>query len=112
MPDFSDRLVGSSAGRLATTRRRGSRHTRRDTLSRRRLLKLGAVALAGFGVGQVPCLAGADSRSVPPPRGRSRGARLVIVGASFAGISLARAVKRIVPTVEILLLERAPCFVF
>jgi NADPH-dependent 2,4-dienoyl-CoA reductase/sulfur reductase-like enzyme len=41
-----------------------------------------------------------------------RGTRLVIVGASFAGISLARAVKRLDPRVEIVLLEREPFFVF
>ena len=34
------------------------------------------------------------------------------MGASFAGISLARAVKRLVPGVEISLLEREPFFVF
>jgi NADPH-dependent 2,4-dienoyl-CoA reductase/sulfur reductase-like enzyme len=42
----------------------------------------------------------------------SPGARLVIIGASFAGISLARAARRLVPSAEILVLEREPFFLF
>ncbi len=57
-------------------------------------------------------MSAAPLRPVPVLGRPSRGARLVIVGASFAGISLARAVKELVPRTEIILLEREPFFLF
>jgi sulfide dehydrogenase [flavocytochrome c] flavoprotein subunit len=44
--------------------------------------------------------------------GRSRGRRLVVVGASFGGITAALTVKRLVPDADVVLLEQAPYFVF
>ena len=59
----------------------------------------------------------AASRPVPTGarrsrRPRRRGRRLVVLGASFGGISAGLAVRRLVPDAEIVLLERAPLFVF
>jgi NADPH-dependent 2,4-dienoyl-CoA reductase/sulfur reductase-like enzyme len=60
-------------------------------------------------VGPAPARA---QRSVPTLRARPKGPRLVVVGASFAGLTLARTVTRLARDVEILLLERAPFFAF
>ncbi|PYO56073.1 MAG: hypothetical protein DMD83_16300, partial [Candidatus Rokuibacteriota bacterium] len=80
--------------------------------TRRQILGLGAAGIAGLGARRgwpFPRASVGSARALTAP---SRGARLVIVGASFAGNSLARAVKRLVPGVEITLLEREPFFLF
>jgi NADPH-dependent 2,4-dienoyl-CoA reductase/sulfur reductase-like enzyme len=70
--------------------------------------------LAGAAVAAASGLAGrrAWPQSTPavlaPPRSR----RLVVLGASFGGISVARAVRRLVPDAEVVLVEPAPYFVF
>jgi NADPH-dependent 2,4-dienoyl-CoA reductase/sulfur reductase-like enzyme len=78
-------------------------------VTRRALLTAGAVALGALASGRVA----AGSR---PARsdllGRSRGRRLVVVGASFGGITAARTVKRLVPDAEVVLLEQSSYFVF
>jgi len=80
--------------------------------TRRQILGLGAAGIAGLGAGRAWPFPGASVRSARALTAPSRGGRLVIVGASFAGISLARAVKRLVPSVEVTLLEREPFFLF
>lgn len=80
--------------------------------SRRHILKLASAGIAGLAAWGNLGGSGSVLRPVPVLARRSRGPRLVIVGASFAGISLARAVKALVPRAEIILLEREPFFVF
>lgn len=53
---------------------------------------------------------GRAQRSVPAVLGRARGARLVVIGGSFGGLSVARIVGRIAPRVEIVLVEKEPFF--
>jgi NADPH-dependent 2,4-dienoyl-CoA reductase/sulfur reductase-like enzyme len=80
--------------------------------TRRRFVTLGAVGIVGLGARRLWASPAAPFRPVRVLTDAPRGTRLVIVGASFAGISLARAVKQLDPRVEIVLLEREPFFVF
>jgi NADPH-dependent 2,4-dienoyl-CoA reductase/sulfur reductase-like enzyme len=65
--------------------------------------------LGALGSGR-PAAWGRGARSDLLPR--SRGRRLVVVGASFGGIAAALTVKRLVPDAEVVLLEQSPYFVF
>jgi NADPH-dependent 2,4-dienoyl-CoA reductase/sulfur reductase-like enzyme len=78
--------------------------TRRALLTGGTAAAVGALSVRGASAG-VPR---ARSALLPPSRGR----RLVVLGASFGGISAARTARRLVPDAEVVLLEQAPYFVF
>jgi sulfide dehydrogenase [flavocytochrome c] flavoprotein chain len=76
-------------------------------VTRRRFLQLGA---GGTGI-LAPWLS--RGQTVPAPSvGRARARRLLVLGASFGGISAALTVRRLAPDVEVVLLEKAAAFVF
>ncbi len=68
--------------------------------------------MAGFDLGRAGIARAGPirlSQAVTQPPG---GPRVVIAGASFAGISVARAVRRLVPRAGIVLIDREPFFLF
>jgi NADPH-dependent 2,4-dienoyl-CoA reductase/sulfur reductase-like enzyme len=78
--------------------------------TRRAFLGRGAAGLASaLAVASAVWPAVGRTASLAPA---SRGTRLVIVGASVAGISLARAVRRLAPQSDIVLVDREPFFLF
>lgn len=80
-------------------------------LNRRDFLKLVGVGATVAGVSVPPAAAAGVAHSLPELMGRSRGNRLVILGASFGGINAALTVKGLVPDAQIVLLEKAPFFI-
>jgi NADPH-dependent 2,4-dienoyl-CoA reductase/sulfur reductase-like enzyme len=79
------------------------------SLTRRQLLTRGLAALGALAPG--PTLAWSRP-AIPTLLARSSGRRLVVLGASFAGISAALTVKRLLPDGEVILVERASFFIF
>jgi NADPH-dependent 2,4-dienoyl-CoA reductase/sulfur reductase-like enzyme len=77
---------------------------------RREFFKLAAAGVGALAISPERASA-VVQRSVPDLMGKSRGKRLVILGASFGGIQAALTVRRLAPEAEIVLLEKAPFFV-
>ena len=78
-------------------------------MTRRHFLKGAAASIAALGTA---ASAGGVFRPARVRADATRTARVVIVGASFAGISLARALGGLSPSTDILLLDPEPFFLF
>lgn len=90
-----------------------------ERFSRRRFLQFGGAALAG-GAGLAGAETAQDALSAPPAFARllreasvpkARGARVVVVGGGWSGLTMAKYLKRYNPAFDVLLIDKQPAFV-
>ncbi|MDH3218855.1 MAG: NAD(P)/FAD-dependent oxidoreductase [Gammaproteobacteria bacterium] len=96
-----------------------------DKLSRRRFIQAGGAALAGSAFGATPATATAatagDAKQPTAPAlhkllrkaaiPASRGARVVVVGGGWSGLTMAKYLKRFNPAFDVVLIDRQSAFV-